>query len=96
MNDIKISIELRIEANSESAARRYAAKHGINIGDAKWYPNRESKGGGKFYASTNTPFLGTVQTRQTSAGICGCSDMANTFCANPVHKILYCGAPLCE
>ena len=51
-NDIKVSIEVRIEADSESAARQYAATHGIDVNSAKWAPNGDDKGGRLYAAST--------------------------------------------
>ncbi len=51
-NDIKVSIEVRIEAISESAARQYAAKHGIDVNHAKWASNGDDKGGRLYAAST--------------------------------------------
>jgi hypothetical protein len=50
-NDIKVSIEVRIEADSEGAARQYAASNGIDVADAKWSPNGNDKGG-RLYAAT--------------------------------------------
>ncbi len=50
-NDIKVSIEVRIEADSESAARQYAATNGIDVEQAKWSPNGDDKGG-RLYATT--------------------------------------------
>jgi hypothetical protein len=50
-NDIEVRIEVRIEADSESAAREYAATNGINVHQAKWSPNSDDKGG-RLYATT--------------------------------------------
>ena len=50
-NDIKVSIEVRIEADSESAAREYAANNGIDVNLAKWSPNSDDNGG-RLYAAT--------------------------------------------
>jgi hypothetical protein len=50
--DIKVSIEVRIEADSEDAARQYAAKHGIDVDHARWSPNGDDKGGRLYAAST--------------------------------------------
>lgn len=55
MGDIKISIEVRIEAGTESAARQYAAVHGIDGTLAKWFPNPVGKGG-RLYATAAMPF----------------------------------------
>jgi hypothetical protein len=60
MNEIKISIELRIEAPSESAARQYASAHGIDVSNGKWYPNHGGNGG-RLYATSTTPFPGLLQ-----------------------------------
>jgi hypothetical protein len=49
--DIKVSIEVRIEADSESAARQYAANNGIDVNLAKWSPNSDNNGG-RLYAAT--------------------------------------------
>ena len=49
--DIKVSIEVRIEADSESAARQYAASNGIDVNLAKWSPNSDDNGG-RLYAAT--------------------------------------------
>ncbi len=49
--DIKVSIEVRIEADSESAARQYAANNGIDVNLAKWSPNSDDNGG-RLYAAT--------------------------------------------
>lgn len=49
--DIKVSIEVRIEADSESAARQYAASNGIDLNLAKWSPNGNDDGG-RLYATT--------------------------------------------
>lgn len=51
-NDIKVSIEIRIEAISESAARQYAARHGIDVQQAKWSANSDDEGGRLYAAST--------------------------------------------
>ena len=49
MNDIKLSIEIRIEAGSEGAARKYATAHGIDVNGAKWHRN-PGEVGGRLYA----------------------------------------------
>jgi hypothetical protein len=51
-NDIRVSIEIRIEAISESAARQYAARHDIDVHQAKWSPNGDDNGGRLYAAST--------------------------------------------
>ena len=50
-NEIEVRIEVRIEADSESAARAYAATNGIDVHQAKWSPNSGDKGG-RLYATT--------------------------------------------
>lgn len=60
MSEIKISIEVRIEACSESVARQYAGAHGIDVRDGKWYPNHGSDGG-RLYVTSTTPFAGLPQ-----------------------------------
>jgi hypothetical protein len=50
--DIKVSIEVRIEADSENAAREYAASNGIDVNMAKWSPNSDDKGGRLYAAAT--------------------------------------------
>lgn len=62
MSDIKISIEVRIEASNESAARQYAARHGIDVSRAKWFPNLGGKDG-RLYAATSAPFP-AIQPRE--------------------------------
>ena len=60
MNEIKISIEVRIEAPSESAARQCASAHGIDVDAGKWYPNHGGDGG-RLYVTSTTPFAGLRQ-----------------------------------
>lgn len=49
-SDVKICIETRIEADSESKARQYAASNNVDLCYAKWHPNHDK--GGRLYAST--------------------------------------------
>ncbi len=62
MSDIKISIEVRIDADSESAARQYAATYGINVTRSEWCPNSGGKDG-RLYAVATAPFTGTELSR---------------------------------
>jgi hypothetical protein len=55
MSSVKISIEVRIDADSESEARQYAATHGIDVNNAKWHPNSGGKDG-RLYAVATIPF----------------------------------------
>jgi hypothetical protein len=89
MDDIKISIELCVEATSESAARHYAVTHGVDTSAAKWSPDHDGKGRGKLYASTSTPFARVVQSQQPD--ICSNNGFVYTLCAKPAHKILFRG-----
>jgi len=59
MNDITISVEIRIEAGSESEARKYAAAHGIDTTRAHWQRNPGSKEG-RLYVAGSSP-LGVAQ-----------------------------------
>lgn len=54
MNNVTISIEMRIEAGSESAAREYAAMYGIDVTLAKWQRNCNGKGG-RLYVVGSAP-----------------------------------------
>ena len=45
MDDVKVSIDIRLEAGSERQARRYAAQHGIDTSCAKWSKNHQDDGG---------------------------------------------------
>lgn len=54
MSDITISIEMRIEAGSESEAREYAAAYGIDTTRAHWHRNPGSKGG-RLYVAGSAP-----------------------------------------
>ncbi len=55
MSEIKISIEIRIDAGSESAARQYATAHGIDVTRSEWCPNDSGKDG-RLYAAATAPF----------------------------------------
>jgi len=54
MNDITISVEIRIEAGSESEARKYAAAHGIDTTRAHWQRNPGSQEG-RLYVTDSSP-----------------------------------------
>ncbi len=69
MDDVKISIEIRIEAVSEFSARRYAAKCGISASEGKWYPHRGTNGG-KLYVSSSTPETRIAQALDANARLC--------------------------
>ncbi len=58
MGNVKMNIEVRIEADDESAARHYAATHGIDVSNAKWASNGVGKNG-RLYTASTTHF-GTV------------------------------------
>ena len=53
MNNIRVSIDIRIEADSESRARRYAVKHGFDAAGARWSKNHESDGGRLYIVFTS-------------------------------------------
>jgi hypothetical protein len=54
MSNVTISIEMRIDADSEDEARQYAAEHGIDVTFAKWHRNCDGKSG-RLYAVTSAP-----------------------------------------
>ena len=66
MSDVKISIEIRIEAGTEGEARKYAAAHGIDTTCAHWQRNSSSKGG-RLYVADSTP-LRSAQFSKNGAG----------------------------
>jgi hypothetical protein len=54
MNNVTISIEMRIDAGSEDEARQYAAEHGIDATYSKWQRNCDGKGG-RLYVVASAP-----------------------------------------
>lgn len=89
MDDIRISIEMRIEAASEFGARRYAAKCGISVSDEKWYPHRGTNGG-KLYISSSSPCPGIARVLDADAHLCGGRAPQSEFCASPVPDAVHC------
>lgn len=89
MDDVKISIEIRIEAASEFSARRYAVKCGISASDEKWYPHRGTSGG-KLYISSSIPFTGIAQTLDADARLCGGRAPGSEFRASLVPDAVHC------
>ena len=92
MGDITISIEVRIEAGSESAARQYAAMHGIDATRAKWFANLGGKGG-RLYAAAAAPFP-NVPSHADSGRLPGAGNPlgGNPLGGNPEHDPLRSGA----
>ncbi len=45
MEQVKVSIDIRLEAGSERQALHYAAQHGIDTSCAKWSKNHQDEGG---------------------------------------------------
>ena len=56
MSSITISIEVRIEADTEREAREYAASHSIDVSHARWHANTTGFGG-RLYVSTTSSSL---------------------------------------
>jgi hypothetical protein len=52
---INVSIEICIEATNETAAREYAAIHGINMSRSRWYPHRGGHCGRIYSNNTELP-----------------------------------------
>jgi hypothetical protein len=72
MNNVKISIEMRIEAGTESEARQYAAAHSIDVTLARWHRNSDCEGG-RLYVVASTP-LSAAQCSHNAAGNISCSN----------------------
>lgn len=89
MDDVRISIEMRIEARSEFSARRYAEKCGLSVSDGKWYPHRDTNGG-KLYISSSAPCQGIAQALAADASLCGGRASQSDFCANPGSDAVHC------
>jgi hypothetical protein len=58
MKDIvKVSIEICIEASTETAAREYASKHGMNTANRSPWRRHHSGDGGRLYFALNSSEL---------------------------------------
>ncbi len=68
MGEIKITIEVRIEADSEGAARQYALAQGIDVTNAKWSSDFGGKGG-RLYVVATTPFPNIQLPAGTAGGV---------------------------
>jgi hypothetical protein len=62
MDDVRVSIDVRLEAGSERQALRYAAQHGIDTSCAKWSKNHEDDGGRLYIAFSSASAAMTVSS----------------------------------
>ena len=81
MNNVKISIEMRIEAGTESEARQYAAMHSIDVTLARWHKNSDCSGG-RLYVVASTPFSAAQRSRNAAEGLRDSHATDNPSCFN--------------
>ncbi len=62
MDDVKVSIDIRLEAGSERQALRYAAQHGIDTSCAKWSKNHQGDGGRLYIAISSASSAMTISS----------------------------------
>jgi hypothetical protein len=82
MNNVKISIEMRIEAGTESEARQYAVAHSIDVALARWHRNSDCEGG-RLYVVASTPLSAGQRSHDAAADLCGSNVPDHIFCSSP-------------
>jgi hypothetical protein len=81
MNNVKISIEMRIEAGTESEARQYAAMHSIDVTLARWHRNSDCNGG-RLYVVASTPLCAVQCSHNAAEGLHDSHAAGNSSCFN--------------
>lgn len=85
MNNVKISIEMRIEAGTEIEARQYAAAHSIDVTLARWHRNSDCNGG-RLYVVASTPLSAVRCSHNAAEGLRDSHAAGNLSCFNRPHE----------